>query len=405
MGYFHNATADGPLYVLPIVHVDLLHYVYFLMCVIASFFVYLILPRGFRVQYCNSHPKYYARSSRYMAMRSRSRRNRNQNNGSNNGSSNSGSDRHYWDNVIMSQQSNAQRELQKHQDIGASTAIGRVSSNPTMESSHEIPPPMNLQHSYNSHNSNRMTEESPPMIRSQSSHHSTGTSFQSPPKSNSPIRPKALYHTQPDDNPNHHQQQQQQHLQQIEAYGNTTTASIPVVSEVVVSATMQELRDPGLRLIAHGTKSKPRGIWLQLHHTVLIWQTESPSKQSKDKKDSPKKLIRGKEHHVPLVDILYVDVGKHTDALRKIENASVLEEVCFSLLTKRGSLDLQAYSVVQRDALVSCFSLVLDEIHANHGDWRKIYRAPSSEYPSSIDAPSGIDNGMMSRDLVNNSEC
>jgi hypothetical protein len=80
---------------------------------------------------------------------------------------------------------------------------------------------------------------------------------------------------------------------------------------------------------------------------------------------------------------MYVDVGKQTTALRRVENASVNENVCFSLLTKEGSLDLQANSSRERDALVSCFSLVLDEVHA--ANWRDIYRGPSSDMPSSFD--------------------
>lgn len=80
---------------------------------------------------------------------------------------------------------------------------------------------------------------------------------------------------------------------------------------------------------------------------------------------------------------MYVDVGKQTTALRRVENAAVSETLCFSLLTKEGSLDLEANSQRERDALVSCFSLVLDEVHAQN--WRDIYRGPSSDMPSSFD--------------------
>jgi hypothetical protein len=84
-----------------------------------------------------------------------------------------------------------------------------------------------------------------------------------------------------------------------------------------------------------------------------------------------------------LSHIMYVDVGKQTTALRRVENASVSDALCFSLLTKEGSLDLEANSPRERDALVSCFSLVLDEVHAQN--WRDIYRGPSSDMPSSFD--------------------
>ena len=96
-----------------------------------------------------------------------------------------------------------------------------------------------------------------------------------------------------------------------------------------------------------------------------------------------KELKLGKLHQVPLSHIMYVDIGKQTTALRRVENAAVLESLCFSLLTKEGSLDLEANSPRERDALVQCFSLVLDEVHAQN--WRDIYRGPSSDMPSSFD--------------------
>lgn len=72
-----------------------------------------------------------------------------------------------------------------------------------------------------------------------------------------------------------------------------------------------------------------------------------------------KELKLGKLHQVPLSHIMYVDIGKQTTALRRVENAAVSEALCFSLLTKEGSLDLEANSPRERDALVQCFSLVM----------------------------------------------
>jgi len=80
---------------------------------------------------------------------------------------------------------------------------------------------------------------------------------------------------------------------------------------------------------------------------------------------------------------MYVDVAKHTMALRRVENAALTDIVCFSLLIKGGSLDLEASSSLESDVLVNCFSLVLDEVHAQN--WRDLYRAPSSDLPSSFD--------------------
>jgi len=148
--------------------------------------------------------------------------------------------------------------------------------------------------------------------------------------------------------------------------------------EIVISAAMQQLRDPGVLIVAHGSRGKPKTVRLQLTESSVTWRTETRKKGQKDGK--PK---MGKLHQVPLSHIMYVDVGKQTTALRRVENAAVSDALCFSLLTKEGSLDLEANSPRERDALVSCFSLVLDEVHAQN--WRDIYRGPSSDMPSSFD--------------------
>jgi len=146
--------------------------------------------------------------------------------------------------------------------------------------------------------------------------------------------------------------------------------------EIVISAAMQQLRQHGVLIVAHGSRGRPKTVRLQLTENAITWRTETR------KKPNPPKL--GKLHQVPLAHIMYVDVGKQTTALRRVENAGVPESLCFSLLTKEGSLDLEANSPRERDALVGCFSLVLDEVHAAQ-NWRDIYRGPSSDMPSSFD--------------------
>lgn len=151
--------------------------------------------------------------------------------------------------------------------------------------------------------------------------------------------------------------------------------------EIVISAAMQQLRDPGVLIVAHGSRGKPKTVRLQLTESAVTWRTETRRKTGPRGEVTKPKM--GKLHQVPLSHIMYVDVGKQTTALRRVENAAVPEQLCFSLLTKEGSLDLEANSPRERDALVSCFSLVLDEVHA--ANWRDIYRGPSSDMPSSFD--------------------
>jgi hypothetical protein len=170
--------------------------------------------------------------------------------------------------------------------------------------------------------------------------------------------------------PSQQLQQQQQHMLDMQQ-----------TDEIVISAAMQQLRDPGVLIVAHGSRGKPKTVRLQLTESAITWRTETRRKAGPRGEMTKPKM--GKLHQVPLSHIMYVDVGKQTTALRRVENAAVPEQLCFSLLTKEGSLDLEANSPRERDALVSCFSLVLDEVHA--ANWRDIYRGPSSDMPSSFD--------------------
>lgn len=165
--------------------------------------------------------------------------------------------------------------------------------------------------------------------------------------------------------------------------------------EIVISAAMQQLRDPGVLIVAHGSRGKPKTVRLQLTESAITWRTETRRKTGARGEVTKPKM--GKLHQVPLSHIMYVDVGKQTTALRRVENAAVPEQLCFSLLTKEGSLDLEANSPRERDALVSCFSLVLDEVHA--ANWRDIYRGPSSDMPSSFDE---VDQQMQPQNTTNN---
>lgn len=167
---------------------------------------------------------------------------------------------------------------------------------------------------------------------------------------------------------------------------STISASAAASDDIVVSAAMQQLRDPGVLIVAHGSRGKPKTVRLMLTETTITWRTEMRRKSPSN--PSAKELKLGKLHSVLLSHIMYVDIGKQTTALRRVENASVSEALCFSLLTKEGSLDLEANSPRERDALVQCFSLVLDEVHAQN--WRDIYRGPSSDMPSSFDDGDGL---------------
>mmetsp|Transcript_11939 Transcript_11939/g.28324 ORF Transcript_11939/g.28324 Transcript_11939/m.28324 type:complete len:464 (+) Transcript_11939:172-1563(+) len=147
----------------------------------------------------------------------------------------------------------------------------------------------------------------------------------------------------------------------------------------IIAETMARLQGRGIRLLAHGVHCDPKRVWIRLQENKDIasnepsvtWQTEFPRRVPDQSGNVSIVLMRGSLHSINLKNILYIDVGKKTHALHLTRGVS--DTLCMSLLTQNGSLDLQANSKLERDSLVSCFSMILDEIHEE--DWRALYEA------------------------------
>jgi hypothetical protein len=166
-----------------------------------------------------------------------------------------------------------------------------------------------------------------------------------------------------------------------------------VPSHMVLSSTLTSLREPGIRLNAHGTQCEPRRIWIQLevHRELLEWRTENRSDPKEHTITGQETYTLGPKHTIPLHDIIYVDVGKTTSALQLLAEDAISSDVSFSILTKNGSLDLNAGNKLERDALISCFCLVLDTIHldnSNEKSWRALHVQGSSVSQSTEDRSS-----------------
>jgi hypothetical protein len=148
----------------------------------------------------------------------------------------------------------------------------------------------------------------------------------------------------------------------------------------IIAETMGRLQGRGIRLVAHGVHCDPKRVWIKLDEdtTSVVWQTEVPRRVPNQSGQVSIVMMRGSSHRIGLANVLYIDVGKRTNALQRVELVGqVAEQTCFSLLTQNGSLDLQANSKLERDALVSCFSMILDDVHAE--DWRALYEEASPE--------------------------
>lgn len=182
-----------------------------------------------------------------------------------------------------------------------------------------------------------------------------------------------------------------------------TTCNHKVPSEMVLSSTLTSLREPGIRLFAHGTQCMPRRIWIQLnvHQEVIEWRTEDPNK------NTPNGVRLGPKHYIPLSDVLFVDVGKTTAALKMLSEQEIRSDFCLSLLTRNGSLDLRAGSKLERDSLVSCFCLILDTLHISNPsgkNWRDLNDTMgdnhSFERDESINGDSSSVSGIMDTSLL-----
>jgi hypothetical protein len=110
---------------------------------------------------------------------------------------------------------------------------------------------------------------------------------------------------------------------------------------------------PGIKMIAHGTKCNPRPVYITLHfydesdnnvpsleyQNCLTWRAELRKANNSSITDSWK---LGNLRKVSFEDILGIHRGKVTTALRRMQTANLVSaDLCLSLLTKSGTLDLQ----------------------------------------------------------------
>ena len=176
-----------------------------------------------------------------------------------------------------------------------------------------------------------------------------------------------------------------------------------VPSQMVLSSTLLSFRDPGIRLVAHGTQCQPRRIWIRLdiNNEQLIWRTENIAQTKGDIGNDSDLVSLGQVHEIPLLQVLFVDVGKATSALQLLD---VHDDYCFSVLTNGGSLDLQASNKLERDALVSCMCLILDTIYKHlppERSWRRLNDATGSVSNGSFSTAS---EGNLEKTVVNGSQ-
>ena len=98
-------------------------------------------------------------------------------------------------------------------------------------------------------------------------------------------------------------------------------------------------------MLLHTGDKIPKQIQLTLVGTELRWKAA--------------KVFARNHYRIDLRDIKYVEWGKQTSTFQKHPSMGAADDLCFSLITDKVTVDLEASSKVERDALVQGFSLVV----------------------------------------------
>jgi len=116
--------------------------------------------------------------------------------------------------------------------------------------------------------------------------------------------------------------------------------------------------DPDLTLLTAFTSVLRQGITISLHTIKGVKQINLTLSGTELKWQSLKVFVR-KISKLDVKDILYIEMGKKTTSFKLPGASSVLDDYCFSLITNQESIDLEASSKVERDALAQGFAILI----------------------------------------------
>lgn len=117
--------------------------------------------------------------------------------------------------------------------------------------------------------------------------------------------------------------------------------------------TFHSVLKEGMTMLLHTGDKTPKPIQLTLVGTELRWKAA--------------KVFARNQYKIDLRDIKFVEWGKQTSTFLKHPSMGASEDLCFSLITDKVTVDLEASSKVERDALVQGFSLVVSGLRLSGG--------------------------------------
>lgn len=119
-----------------------------------------------------------------------------------------------------------------------------------------------------------------------------------------------------------------------------------------------QYKDPDLTLLTAFTSVLRQGITISLHTIKGVKQINLTLAGTELRWQSLKVFVR-KVSKLDVKDILYIEMGKKTTSFKLTGASSVLDDYCFSLITNQESIDLEATSKVERDALAQGFAILI----------------------------------------------
>lgn len=128
--------------------------------------------------------------------------------------------------------------------------------------------------------------------------------------------------------------------------------SVEHTPDNVLCETLKAVLAKGMKMTLY-TVDGPKKIKMFLVGMELRWRTV--------------KIISRKTYKVDLRNVDYLEWGKRTAAFQSDAARVLDEELCFSLVSPSKTVDLQASSKVERDAVAQGFVLLLEEIARESG--------------------------------------
>lgn len=120
------------------------------------------------------------------------------------------------------------------------------------------------------------------------------------------------------------------------------------VTDQALLASFRSVLADGLTITLHSSEGRPKQVKLWLIDHQLRW--------------APKNAIIKKRHKMYLEEVLFVEKGKQTATFARNSARNAPEQCCFSLVTQNETLDFEASSKMEREAMCQGFTLCLEDI-------------------------------------------